>query len=82
MIEGDGGRGAGVEERDSMSDTLCRIYDPDKGLPNNKAPVNVTLWVFVILVFWGSFVSLIIVITFPYRAWTMCTLQVVFLTSQ
>lgn len=54
-MEGDGGRAAGVGERDSVSDTLCRIYDPAKGLPNNKPPVNVTLWVFVILGFLGFF---------------------------
>ena len=52
MIAG-AGRGAGGGARDSISDTLCGIYGPGKGLPDDRAPVTVTWGGVVIWVFGG-----------------------------
>lgn len=48
---------------DSISDTLCGIYGPGKGLPDDRAPINVTWWGFVILGFWGLLVSLVMTLS-------------------
>lgn len=57
------GRGVGGGKRDSISDTLCGIYGPGKGLPDDRAPINVTWWGFVILGFWGLLVSLVMTLS-------------------
>lgn len=56
------GGGAGGGERGSVSDALCSIYGLGKGLPGDKAPIKVMLWVFVIF----FFISLMITAAFPY----------------